>query len=150
MDDHSWNNCHPARSTHPRVGVGAYHDIQLYPLVLWDWRNGRALNDNQKDFIMAKNGKKFAAGYWISVGVSIGIAIGAALGPIFDNFGAGIGVGIAIGAGIGTAMEQRNKDNLRPLTELERIRQKRSIAIGLALAAILAVVLVIAYFLQAG
>jgi preprotein translocase subunit SecY len=83
----------------------------------------------------------------MSVGVSIGIAIGVAMGPIYDNFGVGIAIGVAIGSGIGASLERKNQDNIRPLTEQERARQKRGIAIGLA-AAILAVFLVIVYFIQ--
>ena len=94
------------------------------------------------------NQGKHPKGYWMSVGISIGVAIGVALGPIFDNLGVGIGIGVALGTAIGTSLEQRNKDNLRPLTEQEKTRQKRSISIGLAAAAILAVLLIIIYFLQ--
>ncbi len=97
---------------------------------------------------MSKNESGHPKGYWMGVGISIGIAIGAAMGPIFDNFGVGIGIGVAIGSGIGALLEQRNKDNIRPLTEQEQARQKRSIAIGLAVAVILGALLVIVYFLQ--
>jgi len=97
---------------------------------------------------MSKNESKHPKGYWVGIGISIGIAIGAALGPIFDNFGTGIGIGVAIGAAIGASLEQRYKGELRPLTELEEKRQKRSIAIGLALTAILGVLLIFVYFLQ--
>lgn len=97
---------------------------------------------------MSTNESKHPKGYWMSVGISIGIAIGVALGPIFDNFGAGIGIGIALGTAIGASLEQKNKDNLRPLTEQEQVRQKRSIAIGLTVAVILGALLVIVYFLQ--
>lgn len=98
---------------------------------------------------MSPNEKKYPKGYWMGVGISIGIAIGVALGPIFDNFGVGIGIGVAIGSGIGASLEQKNKDNIRPLTEQEKVRRKRGITIGLAVAAILAVLLIIVYFLQA-
>ena len=97
---------------------------------------------------MSKNEKKYPKGYWMGIGMSIGIAIGVAMGPIFDNFGVGIGIGVALGTAIGASLEQKNKDNLRPLTEQEQARQKRGIAIGLTLAAILGALLVIVYFLQ--
>jgi hypothetical protein len=97
---------------------------------------------------MSKNESKHPKGYWMGIGISIGIAIGVALGPVFDNFGTGIGIGVAIGVGIGASLEQRNKDNLRPLTEEEQKRQKRGVAIGLALATILGALLIIVYFLQ--
>jgi hypothetical protein len=98
---------------------------------------------------MPENEGKHPKGYWMGVGISIGVAIGVAMGPIFDNFGVGIGIGVALGTAIGASLEQRNKDNLRPLTEREKIRQKRSIAIGLALTTVLAVFLIVVYILQA-
>ena len=96
---------------------------------------------------MSKNERKYPQGYWMGVGISIGVAIGVALGPIFDNFGVGIGIGVAIGSGIGASLEQKNKDNIRPLTEQEQKRQKLGVVIGLALVGILVLALVIAYFL---
>lgn len=98
---------------------------------------------------MSKNERKYPKGYWMSIGIGIGVAIGVAMGPLFDNIGIGIAIGIAIGSGIGASLVQRNKDNIRPLTEQEKTRQKRSIAIGLALTVILGVLLIIVYFLQA-
>ena len=98
---------------------------------------------------MSKNEIKHPKGYWMGIGISMGIAIGAAMGPIFDNFGVGIGIGVAIGSCLGATLEYKYKDNVRPLTEKEQTRQKRSITIGLVVAAILAVFLIIVYFLQA-
>lgn len=98
---------------------------------------------------MSANDNRHPRGYWMGVGISLGVAIGAALGMALENTGAGIGVGIALGAGIGGSLEQRNKDNLRPLTEEEKQRQKWSITVGLVAVAILAVLLIIVYFLQA-
>jgi hypothetical protein len=98
---------------------------------------------------MSKNEGKHPRGYWMGVGLSIGVAIGVALGPLFENIGIGIAVGIAIGSGIGATLEERNKNNIRPLTEQEKIRQKRSITIGLALVSLMTVILIIIYFLLA-
>ena len=98
---------------------------------------------------MSKNDRKYPKGYWMGVGMSIGIAIGVAMGPIFDNFGVGIGIGVAIGSGIGASLEQKNKDNIRPLTEQEQKRQKLGVVIGLALVGLLFLALIIAYFLAA-
>lgn len=96
---------------------------------------------------MTENERKYPKGYWMAVGISIGVAIGVAMGPLFDNFGVGIGIGIAIGSGIGASLEQKNKDNIRPLTELEQKRQKLGVVIGLTLVGALLLALVIAYFL---
>jgi len=94
---------------------------------------------------MSKNVRKYPKGYWMAVGLSIGVAIGVAMGPLFDNLGIGIAIGVAIGSGIGTSLEQKNKDNIRPLTEQEQKRQKLGVVIGSGLVGIL--VLVIACFL---
>ena len=94
---------------------------------------------------MTKNEKKYPKGYWMGIGISIGIAIGAAMGPIFDNFGVGIGIGVAIGSSIGASLEQKNKDNIRPLTEQEQKQQKLGVVVGLALVGILVLALFIAY-----
>jgi pheromone shutdown protein TraB len=98
---------------------------------------------------MSKNERKYPKGYWMAVGISVGMATGVAMGPIFDNIGVGIAVGIAIGSGIGASLEQKNKDNIRPLTEQEQKRQKLGVVIGLALFGILVLALIIAYFLVA-
>lgn len=98
---------------------------------------------------MSKNEGKHPRGYWMSIGLSIGVAIGVALGPLFENIGIGIAVGIAIGSGIGSALEQKNKDNIRPLTEQEKTRQKRSVTVGLALVSVMTVILIMIYFLLA-
>ncbi len=94
------------------------------------------------------NQGKHPRGYWMGIGLSLGVALGAALGPVFDNPGAGIGIGIAIGSGIGASLEQRHKNDLRPLTDQERIRQKRSILVGLAIMVIMMIALAILVFLR--
>jgi hypothetical protein len=94
---------------------------------------------------MSTNEGKHPKGYWMGVGISIGVAIGVALGPLFENIGIGIAIGIAIGAGIGASLEQRNKDNIRPLTERENKRQRWAVILGLLI--MLASVIAIALFL---
>jgi hypothetical protein len=95
---------------------------------------------------MSKSEKTYPKGYWMGVGISIGTAIGVAMGPIFDNFGVGIGIGVAIGSSIGASLEQKNKNNIRPLTAQEQKRQKLGVVVGLALVGILILALFIAYF----
>ena len=70
-------------------------------------------------------------GYWISLGISLGAGFGVGLGLVFDNLALGISIGAAIGVSIGGALEQKNKDNLRPLSEPEQKIQKWGIALGL-------------------
>jgi hypothetical protein len=73
----------------------------------------------------------------MGVGLSIGVAIGVALGPLFEN--------IAIGSGIGASLEQRYKDNIRPLTEQEHKRERWAVVVGLLvmLASVIAIVLLL-------
>lgn len=99
--------------------------------------------------------KNTSASAWIIAAGSaacgaIGLAMGVAFGPIFNNLGVGIGIGTAIGAGIGMSLEQRFKDNLRPLTGWEKNQQKWGLIIGLALVGSLAVILTIVFFVWAG
>ena len=98
---------------------------------------------------MSKNERKYPKGYWMSIGISIGVAIGVALGPLFENIGIGIAIGIAIGSGIGASLEQKNKDNIRPLTEQERVRQKRAVIVGLIVTSLALVGTLILLLLQA-
>lgn len=95
---------------------------------------------------MSKIERKYPKGYWMATGISIGIAIGVAMSPIFENIGIGIAIGVAIGSGIGAALEKVNIANIRPLTEQEQKRRKVVLIISLALTSILALTLLIAYF----
>jgi len=84
-------------------------------------------------------------GYWISIGMSIGAGFGVALGLVFDNLAIGIAVGTGFGLTIGSALEQRNKDKTRPLTEKERRLQIWGLGLGLL---VLFVVVGLFVFLQ--
>lgn len=75
--------------------------------------------------------EKHPQGYWMSIGISIGIGFGVALGTAFEDLALGIATGTAIGAGFGAALEHRNKDKVRPLTEQEKERRIRGTALGL-------------------
>ncbi len=91
---------------------------------------------------------KHPRGYWMGVGISIGVCIGAALGIPLENIGIGIALGTAIGVGIGTSLEQKNKDNIRPLTEQEKKRQKWGVAAGLVIPLILIGFLIVLMLLR--
>lgn len=69
-------------------------------------------------------------GYWIGIGISIGAGFGVALGLVFDNLGLGIAMGAGMGVAIGAALEQQNKDKLRPLNEQEKQVQKWGVVLG--------------------
>jgi ABC-type phosphate transport system permease subunit len=70
-------------------------------------------------------------GYWVSLGISIGAGFGVALGLVFDNLALGIAMGVGIGVAIGSALEQKNKDQIRPPTEQEQKMQKWGVVLGL-------------------
>ena len=72
-------------------------------------------------------------GYWIGIGISIGAGFGVAMGLVFDNLALGIAMGAGAGVAIGAALEQKNKDKLRPLNEQEQKMQKWGVALGILL-----------------
>jgi hypothetical protein len=88
-------------------------------------------------------------GYWISLGISIGTGFGVALGLVFDNLALGMAIGAAIGVSIGGALEQKNKDNFRPLSEQELKMQKWGVALGLLMLLLFAGIFVFLVFLRA-
>ena len=88
-------------------------------------------------------------GYWVSLGISIGAGFGVALGLVFDNLALGIAIGAAIGVSIGGALEQKNKDQFRPISEQEQKIQKWGVAIGLLMLLLFAGIFVLLAFLRA-
>jgi hypothetical protein len=102
-----------------------------------------------KEFDMSDNKGKHPQGYWMGIGIATGIALGVALGAALENTGSGIAIGIAIGAGIGASLEQGNKKNTRPLTEVEQKRQKWGLVVGLVVLLAIAGILITLLFLRA-
>lgn len=98
---------------------------------------------------MSTKDVRYPKGYWISVGISMGVGIGVALGIAMHNIGAGIAVGVAIGAAIGASIEERNKGNIRPLTEQEKKRQKWYVLMGLTIPLFLIIAVTLLIFLLA-
>jgi F0F1-type ATP synthase membrane subunit c/vacuolar-type H+-ATPase subunit K len=99
---------------------------------------------------MSKKESRHPQGYWMSVGISTGVGIGAALGVAMDNIGAGIATGVAIGAGIGASLEERNRENIRPQTDQEKIAQRRLVLLGFFMITILILALALVSFLKIG
>lgn len=116
-------------------------------------RAGRGARTNDGLDLTEQPGR-YPEGYWMGVGLGIGIALGAALGVAMGlamdrfviGFAIGPGMGVALGAAIGSSLEQRHKDEVRPLTADERRMRSlfavvviAALAIGvLALLAVLA------------
>lgn len=71
---------------------------------------------------------KVPEGQWMGRGIAIGLALGmflgVVMGVVMDDMSLGItlgpGMGVAVGVAIGSALEQRHKDDIRPLTPEER------------------------------
>jgi len=95
----------------------------LIVFVIWMRRsaNETSLDDNELR----------PQGYWIGIGISIGAGFGVAMGLVFDNLALGIAMGAGAGVAIGAALEQKNKDKLRPLNEQEKTMQKWGVILGL-------------------
>ena len=88
-------------------------------------------------------------GIGISVGLLIGMALGVAMGIATDSMSSGIALGpamgVAIGVAIGAGLEQRHKDEIRPLTEDERRTRSRLAWVGIAALAVGLLVLAIIF-----
>lgn len=84
---------------------------------------------------------KHPQGYWMGLGLSFGFLFGYAIsfiiGLVIDDMKSYIAIAPSIGAGfglsIGYALEKRNKDNIRPLTEQEQKVQRIGIILGLGM-----------------
>ena len=74
---------------------------------------------------------KVPEGTYIGTGMALGAGIGVALGSI--------PIGVGIGFVLGFGMEQRAKQEgkLRPLTDVEKKRQKYAVLVGLSVLALL-------------
>lgn len=81
-------------------------------------------------------------GYYMSIGISTGTGLGVAFGLALDNLALGIAIGIALGTSIGAALEQKNKDKIRPVSEWEQRTQKRGLILALALGLVILLVIV--------
>ncbi len=86
----------------------------------------------------------YPEGHWMGIGISVGLLIGMALGMAMgiatDSVSTGIALGpamgVAIGVAIGAGLEQRHKDEIRPLTEDERRSRSRLMWVGVAALAV--------------
>ena len=93
---------------------------------------------------------KHPQGYWTGTGMSIGLGLGVALGLVFDNLPLGIAIGAGFGIAIGTALEQKNKDKIRPMTEQEKKVQRWGVIVGIVMLLIGVAVFTALLFLRAG
>jgi len=76
---------------------------------------------------------KYPKGHFIGLGMAFGVAIGMPLGIAIGNIALGPGMGLPLGLVIGMALEEKNKDKIRPLTKKEEEARQKAIAVGLAL-----------------
>jgi hypothetical protein len=90
---------------------------------------------------VANVSSKYSQGHWVGVGMGLGISIGLLAGlPIgiaMDNIATGpslgLSVGLSIGVAIGAALEQKHKNELRPLTKAELRLRSWAVIAGLVL-----------------
>jgi hypothetical protein len=89
-------------------------------------------------------------GYWMGIGIAFGLPIGYLLafvmGVLMDETSSFVAIGPALGGGlgvaIGAALENKHKNEIRPLTEAERKVRTRALLGGglLVLLGVLALV----------
>ena len=97
----------------------------LIVFIIWLQRSGTEANLTDNEIR--------PQGYWIGIGISMGAGFGVAMGLVLDNLALGIAMGAGAGVAIGAALEQKNKDKLRPLNEQEKKMQKWGVALGILL-----------------
>ena len=97
---------------------------------------------------MKKRTKKYPKGHFIGLGIAIGAPMGIPLWLVIGNPGM-IAIGIAVGVAIGAAMESeaKKKGQIRALTKKERADRKRLSWIGIAIGALLFLVLLSVFFM---
>lgn len=87
----------------------------------------------RKQMEIQKENPGHPQGYWMGQGIAIGIAIGAGVGVALGNIAIGVGIGVAIGVAIGSGMENRHKDELRPITEEEEKLRKQTLMVTMGI-----------------
>ena len=106
-----------------------------------------AVIQNKKQMVIRKKYPGYPKGHWMSQGIGIGIAIGAAIGVALGNIAVGVGIGVAIGTAIGSGLEKQHKDEIRPITEEEKIMKRQSILFVVGTMMVGLIVFVITYFI---
>ena len=89
-------------------------------------------------------------GMWMGIGIAIFSGLGIPLSIIVGNYGLiaiGPGIGVAVGLTIGQAIENKydKEGRIRPLTDVEKRRQRIAVVIGLGLLLLGALVFTLLY-----
>jgi heme/copper-type cytochrome/quinol oxidase subunit 2 len=106
------------------------------------------INYKVKEKEFKKTGK-YPKGHYMGQGIAMGIPIGIPIGLILGNIAIGPAIGVAIGIALGSYLENKHKDELRPMTEAEE-KAKEKTMLALAGAALLGIVLFVAFLLLKG
>ncbi len=98
----------------------------------------------RKNFKEPEDGM-YPKGHFLNKGIAIGIPLGIPIGLAMGNISLGLPIGLGMGLAIGAAMEEKNKDKIRPLTEEEEKRKKTLTKFTLVLVLLGAVILAFIY-----
>ena len=119
------------------IGIGVIVVASIGMVLLGLVRSARATRDP------ATQGK-YPQGHWMSIGMLVGVLIGsvpAIISILMDRaswlVAMSPAMGLGIGVAIGSALEQRHKDELRPLTEEEKRMRSRVLLVALGTLALL-------------
>jgi len=106
-----------------------------------------AVIQNKKQMEIRKKYPGYPKGHWMSQGIGIGIAIGAGIGVALGNIAIGVGIGVAIGTAIGSGLEKQHKDEIRPITEEEKIMKRQSTLFAVGTMMVGLIVFFVTYFI---
>jgi hypothetical protein len=93
----------------------------------------------------AKTGK-YPKGHFMGIGIALGIPLGMPIGLALGNIALGPALGLPIGVAIGAAMEKKNQDKIRPMTEAELKLKKRATIAGVLVALVGLLAFVFTFF----
>lgn len=81
----------------------------------------------KKHMDIRKRHPGYPKGYWMSHGIGLGMPIGIAIGVAMGNIAIGVAIGVAMGTAIGSGLENKHKDEIRPLTAEEEKLKRQSV-----------------------
>ena len=105
-----------------------------------------AVIQNRRQAEIRKKYPGYPKGHWMSQGIGIGIAIGAGIGVAMGNIAIGVGIGLAMGTAIGSGLENRHKDEIRPITDEEEKLRRQSILVAIGTLIVGLIVFAMTYF----
>lgn len=106
-----------------------------------------AVIQNRRQAEIRKAHPGYPKGHWMNQGLGIGMALGAGVGVALGNIAIGVAIGAGIGVAIGSGLENRHKDEIRPITAEEKRINKQSILVAIGTLVVGLIVFLVTFFI---